>query len=89
MKRGSFGGKFFKTYCISESCLLGVYCAEDETIMEDGVDRRSDGVLQDVDDNVTGATIMGIRRLGITAVMGCDACVVVFKAGTYASCLII
>ena len=69
--------------------MLGVYCAEDEAIMEDGVNRRSDGVSQDVDDNVTGATIMGIRRLGITAVMGCDACVVVFKAGAYASCLII
>ena len=54
----------------------------------DGVDRMSDGVSQDVVD-VTGATIAGTRRSGITAAMGCDACVVVFKAGAYASCSII
>ena len=96
VKRGSFGSKFFKTYCISESCLLGVDCTEDEAIVEggvdrmsDGVDRRSDGVLQYVDNDITGATITGTRRLGIMAAMGCDACVVVFKAGAYASCSII
>ena len=88
VKGESFSGKFFKTYCISEYCSLGVDCVEDEVVVKDGVDRISDGVLQDVD-NITGAIIVGTRRSGITAAMGCDACIVVFKAGAYASCSII
>ena len=60
----------------------------------DGVDSMSDAVLQDVDgsgddnDDVDGIVMAGTRRSGITAAIGCDDCVVVFKAGAYASCSI-
>ena len=54
-------------------------------MVKDGVDSMSDAVSQDVD----GITMAGTRRSGITAAIGCNDCVVVFKAGEYAFCSII